>query len=72
LKFFGVSSKSLQDYVTTDKDLIRNFNRVPEDYFLLDQDASNKAIKSENAVLDDLADEVDDFFDFVLIDAKDI
>ena len=73
LKLFGVSSKSLQDYVTTDKDLIRNYNRLPDDYFLMDPDASTKKAKQDNRMLDDLNDEVDDLFsDFVFIDPVEI
>ena len=72
LKLFGVSSKSLADYVTSDKDLIRNYNRIPDDYFLLDPDASKK-IKDPNAVVGDLEDDLDDLFnDFVFIDPKEI
>ena len=73
LKLFGVSTKSLSDYVTSDKDLIRNYNRLPDDYFLLDPDASRK-VKEANAVLGDLDDaELDDLFsDFVFIDPQEI
>ena len=52
---------------------MRNFNRVPDDYFLLDSDASTKSATIENAMLDDLNDELDDLFnDFVFIDRKEI
>lgn len=36
LKIFGVSSTKLQEYATSEKDLIRNINRMPNDEFMLD------------------------------------
>ena len=35
LPIFGVSSKYLSDFVTTEKDLQRNIQRIPPDYYLL-------------------------------------
>jgi len=35
LNLYGVSAKHLTDYVTSDKDLIRNINRKPTSYFLM-------------------------------------
>ena len=36
LKIFGVSSTKLQEYCTTEKDLMRQINRMPNDEFMLD------------------------------------
>ena len=36
LKVFGVSSKQLQEYCTSDKDIYRRINRMPNDEFALD------------------------------------
>ena len=39
LNLYGVSSKELNQYVTTEKDAIRRFNRIPSAYFLLNNEA---------------------------------
>lgn len=36
LKIFGVSSTKLQEYCTTERDLMRQINRMPNDEFMLD------------------------------------
>lgn len=36
LKILGVSSTKLQEYCTTEKDLMRQINRMPNDEFMLD------------------------------------
>ena len=36
LKIFGISSKQLQEYCTSEKDVIRKINRMPNDDFMLD------------------------------------
>ena len=75
LKIFGVSSPKLQEYCTTEKDLIRQINRMPNDEFLLDVtgDGHIKAQADKASLMgaDDiegLDQEIDDFFDFVIID----
>ena len=42
LKLYGVSTKSLNEYVTTEKDLIRKINRMPTDYYLINDDSVKK------------------------------
>lgn len=36
LKIYGISQKYLQDYVTSEKDVLRSINRMPNDDYLLD------------------------------------
>lgn len=44
LKIFGISQKQLQEYCTSEKDVIRKINRMPNDEFMMDVlgDGSNK------------------------------
>lgn len=42
LNLFGVSSKELGMYVTSEKDLIRRINRIPDSDFLLNNAGEKK------------------------------
>ena len=69
LKAFGISAK-LGDFCTSEKDLIRNFNRMPTDYYLMD---GEKAQGKEDANELEMDTELpDDFFDFEILDKKEI
>lgn len=67
---FGVSSKELNQYVTSEKDAIRRINRMPSSYFLLNNQAdAEKALEDK----DKTDEEFDDLFDeFVMIDREEL
>ena len=61
LSLYGVSSKFLGDYVTSEKDMIRRINRKPSTFFLL------------NGAGDEQDSQEDPFFDsFVVVDKDEI
>lgn len=64
LNIYGVSSKNLEDYVTTAKDIIRGVNRIPGTFFLLNNQSSKKEQQNEMEDYDML------FDDFVFIDRE--
>ena len=69
LKVFGVSARSLSEFVTTDKDLQRQIDRMPSDYYLIGNEKAADEELKKSAVLEmDFDDQIDDFFDFVLIE----
>lgn len=70
LNMFGVSSKELNQYVTSEKDAIRRINRMPSSYFLLNNQAdAEKALEDK----DKTDEEFDDLFDeFVMIDREEL
>ena len=86
LNVYGISQKYLQDYITSEKDVLRSINRMPNDDFLLDvlseddplqsemnsssTEARNKSKIGENQNEFGLEDDIDDFFDFVVIDKE--
>ena len=71
LKLFGISGK-LNEFCTTEKDLQRSINRMPNDFYLMDEsqkkagDAGDPA-NGDDLNIDDLA---DDFFEFVVLDKE--
>ena len=69
---FGVSSLKLQEYCTSEKDLMRQINRMPNDDYMLDVTGDGTVKKPEKQLkegdMDGLEQEIDDFFDFVIID----
>ena len=48
LPVYGVSSKSLESYVTTAKDVIRNINRMPNAEFLIDGQDNGRLRQGKN------------------------
>ena len=72
LNIWGISAPTLAQYVTTEKDLTRQIDRKPNDAFLLDVLGTGTAKKEEKKEEEDLDAELDDFFDFVIIDKDDI
>lgn len=66
VNIYGVSSKSLAPYLTSDKDIIRSINRMPASDFLL----NNTEGLEKDGELDDM--DMDDFDDFVVIDKEDL
>jgi hypothetical protein len=73
LKIFGVSSKSLADFVTSEKDIMRQIDRMPNEYYLLgNEKGSDQELKQSVALDEDFDAELDDFFDFVLIEKDEI
>mmetsp|Transcript_27 Transcript_27/g.50 ORF Transcript_27/g.50 Transcript_27/m.50 type:complete len:175 (-) Transcript_27:664-1188(-) len=78
LKVFGVSSRFLTDFITSEKDLLRKISRMPSDYYLLEEGGAAPAKGSQSQIpknaesmLEDVED-IDEFFDFVLIDKEEI
>ena len=64
---FGVATKSLGEFVTTEKDTLLNRNNLPTDYYLITDDKpSIKGVKKNEE------DELDDYFDFVIIEKEEI
>ena len=41
LKVYGINSKSLNDFVTTDKDIKKGVDRLPMDDYLIKDDAAD-------------------------------
>ena len=77
LKFFGASVKQLTEFVTSDKDLMRKINRMPNDYYLINDDPAKKKNTNDNSkILENLDDpnddELDDFFDFEFIEKDEL
>ena len=75
LPIYGIGTKSLTEYVTSEKDLIRKINRIPNYDFLLDVLGTGKKdnIKSEKSItMDGLQEEIDDFFDFEVINQDEV
>lgn len=77
LKLFGVSVKQLAEFVTSEKDLQRKINRMPNDYYLVnDESAKSKGTNADNKMLENLDDpndeELDDFFDFEFIEKDEL
>ena len=77
LKLFGASVKQLTEFVTTEKDLMRKINRMPNDYYLINDDSANKKGTNDyNKILENLDDpnndDLDDFFDFEFIEKDEI
>ena len=64
---YGVATKSLGQFVTTEKDTLLNRNNLPTDYYLIgtDQPEIKGVRKNED-------DEFDDYFDFVIIEKEEI
>ena len=38
MKLFGISLKSLGQFVTSEKDMMKNVNHLPTDYYLIDNE----------------------------------
>ena len=73
VKVFGVSAKFLQEYCTTDKDIVRAINRMPMDTFLMDDSGSTKKEKDGLGEMGDDDDFLDGAFDdFVLIEMDEV
>ena len=84
LRIFGLSVKQLQEYCTSEKDVIRKINRMPNDDYMMDVtgDGTNKkrgtdAEKSGKNLestddIDGFEEDLDDFFDFIMIDKADL
>jgi hypothetical protein len=69
LKMYGVSSKSRASFVTSENDMVRKIDRMPGDYFLIGSEKASDAELKKSAMDDTEYDaELDDYFDFVLID----
>ena len=68
LKVFGVSAK-LQEFCTTEKDLQRSINRMPNDHYLVNGEKPDEKNAAGDAAYPD-DDELDDLFDFVIIDKE--
>lgn len=73
LKVFGVSSMKLHEYCTTEKDLMRQINRMPNDDYMLDVTGDGTVKKPVDKKIlegdmEGLEQEIDDFFDFVIVD----
>ena len=64
-------SAKLGDFCTSEKDLQRSINRMPNDYYLTNGDKTAEKNASGDAAYPD-DDELDDFFDFVIIDKDEI
>ena len=69
LKMFGVATKSLGQFVTTEKDTFQNRNNLPTDYYLIGADQPEIKGVRKNGNDDD---EFDDYFDFVIIEKEEI
>lgn len=69
LNIYGVSSKDLSIYCTSDKDMIRRINRLPGPDFLLNNIEDDKTDKMDS---NDLEDNEFDFDEFVLVDREQI
>jgi hypothetical protein len=67
---YGVSTKGLAEFVTSDKDILRGINRSPSEFYLLDDSGNSKRNDDEKLILEDQ--DLDDFFDFVMIDMDEI
>lgn len=70
---FGVSAKSLGQFVTTEKDMMKNVNHLPTDYYLIGNENSKIDDKNNNKKLkndDEFDDGLDDYFDFVFIERE--
>lgn len=71
-----MSSKFLNEFVTSEKDLMRSINRIPSEYYLLEEDGTLKEKATDKILgeltLEDQQDELDEFFDFVMIDKEEI
>jgi hypothetical protein len=61
--------KSLGDFVTTEKDLQRHIDRMPNEYYLIGAEkAADEDLRKSAMLDDDLNEELDDYFDFVLME----
>lgn len=62
--------------MTTDKDLIRKINRMPNDYYLINDDSAKKKATNDAKMMENLDgpndDELDDFFDFEFIEKDEL
>jgi hypothetical protein len=69
LKMYGVSSKSLANFVTSEKDILRHIDRMPTEYYLIGSEKASDSDLKKSATLDAEFDaELDDYFEFVLIE----
>ena len=68
LSIYGVSIKSLGEFINTEKDIIRGINNKPGAYFLL----NNQKEKDKEVDLDDQDLDFDDFDQFIVIDKEDL
>lgn len=69
LNIYGIASESLEDYLTTEKDLSRRISRMPNGEFLLKN--GERPNTTELAEGDTFDDDDDLFDDFVLIEKQD-
>ena len=78
LNIFGISIKELKEFITTENDVIRRINRMPNEDYLMDVLGQKKEGdllgKSQIGNDDDynLEDGIDEFFDFVMVDLNEI
>jgi len=73
LKMYGVSSKSLASFITSEKDLMRQIDRMPTEYYLIGNEKASDADLKKSAMEDtDYDAELDDYFDFVLIEKDEV
>lgn len=62
LKLFGISSKSLKEYITTEKDIRKGFNRMPKPCFLLQKEKEEEQSEENSIqVIDEQLEEEEDF-----------
>ena len=67
LNLYGVSSKNLTDYVTSEKDVIRHINRMPSSYFLMNQKQRDSGSEKSMEELD-----FEDLDEFVLVEREEL
>ena len=61
--------KSLASFITTDKDIQRQIDRMPNEYYLIGSEKGADEDLKKSAIQDNDYDaELDDYFDFVLIE----
>lgn len=78
LKIYGISIKELKEFITSEKDVIRRINRMPNEDFLMDVLGQNKdgdllgqSMLGNNDEIN-LDEEIDNYFDFVMIEMDEI
>ena len=75
MPIYGIGTKLLADFVTSEKDLIRKINRKPTYDFLMDVLGAGKKdnVKPDKSInMDGLQEAIDDFFDFEVINQDEV
>lgn len=78
LNIFGISIRELKEFITSENDVIRQINRMPNEDYLMDvlgQQREGEQIGKSllgNGDEFNLEDGIDEFFDFVMIDMDEL